>query len=82
MKTTLNIDDALLARAKKLAAEERTSVTRLIEEGMTLRLREQNLQRRSVSGRRRKLPVYHGRSGLARGIDPCSNESMLDAADS
>jgi hypothetical protein len=28
-----------------------------------------------------RLPVYYGRSGLAPGIEPLSNRSMLDAAD-
>ena len=27
------------------------------------------------------LPVFHGSSGLQPGIDPCSNKSMLEAAD-
>jgi len=39
MKTTLNLNDQLLADAKALAAQQRTSLTRLIEEGLQLRLR-------------------------------------------
>ena len=39
MKTTLNIKDSLLADAKALAAQQQTSLTRLIEEGLQLRLR-------------------------------------------
>ena len=39
MKTTLDINDQLLANAKVLAAQQRTSLTRLIEEGLQLRLR-------------------------------------------
>jgi len=27
------------------------------------------------------LPAFHGGGGLQSGIDPCSNKSMLDAAD-
>ncbi len=34
MKTTLDINDQLLANAKVLAARQRTSLTRLIEEGL------------------------------------------------
>jgi hypothetical protein len=34
MKTTLDIDDELLVKAKALAARERSSVTALIEEGL------------------------------------------------
>ena len=39
MKTTLDIDDRLLADAKALAAQQRSSLTRLIEEGLRMRLR-------------------------------------------
>jgi hypothetical protein len=34
MKTTLDLDDTLLARARALAARQRSSLTRLIEEGL------------------------------------------------
>jgi len=39
MRTTLDINDQLLAHAKALAASQRTSLTRLIEEGLQMRLR-------------------------------------------
>ena len=39
MKTTLNLNDQLLADAKVLAAQQSKSLTRLIEEGLQLRLR-------------------------------------------
>ena len=77
MKTTLDIDDELLVKAKAVAARERKSLTALIEEGLRLRLRG---RRALVSGRSQPLPVYRGKSGLAKGIDPTSNRSMLDAA--
>jgi hypothetical protein len=76
MKTTLDIDDELLLKAKTVCARERKSLTSLIEEGLRLRLR---CSRRS-SRRPQPLPVYRGKSGLARRIDPSSNRSMLDAA--
>jgi hypothetical protein len=38
MRTTLDLDDALLVRAKVAAAQQRTTLTRLIEEGLALRL--------------------------------------------
>jgi len=76
MKTTLDIDDQLLAEAKALAAQQRTSLTRLIEEGLHLRLRA-----RATTGRRTKLvlPLLKGRGGLVAGVDPLSNKAMLDA---
>jgi hypothetical protein len=39
MKTTSDIDDELLVKAKALSARERTTLTALIEEGLRLRLR-------------------------------------------
>jgi hypothetical protein len=77
MKTTLDIDDELLIKAKAVSARERKSLTALIEEGLRLRLRG---RRASGSGRLLPLPIYRGKSGLAKGIDPTSNRSMLDAA--
>lgn len=79
MKTTLNIDDRLLAEAKAAAARERKSLTRLIEEGLALRLRPAPPRKH----RRRKiaLPVFKGEGGLVDGIDPLRNESLYEAAD-
>lgn len=78
MKTTLNINDHLLADAKALAARQRVSLTRLIEEGLTLRLRT------PVSATPRgklRLPVFKGRGGLVEGVNPLSNKSLLNALD-
>lgn len=77
MKTTLDINDALLANAKALAANQRTSLTRLIEEGLELRLRAPVVPRAV----RRQIPVYAGRGGLVAGLDGTSNKALLDAAD-
>jgi hypothetical protein len=77
MKTTLDIKDTLLAEAKALAARQRTTLTRLIEEGLQLRLRELPAAKRAT---RRKLPVFKGRGGLVAGVNPRSNKSMLEAA--
>ena len=78
MKTTLDIDDALLANAKALAVRQRTSLTRLIEEGLQLRLRSSPAMPKVG---KRKIPVFKGRGGLVAGLNPASNKAMLDAAD-
>ena len=76
MKTTLDIDDHLLAQAKSAAALNRTTLTRLVEEGLALRLRAAS----PAAGRKRaRLPVFQGGSGLAPDIDPLSNKSLYDA---
>ena len=78
MKTTLDIQDDLLAKAKALAAHERSSLTALIEDGLRLRLRKPG---RVANAGSPKLPVHRGKGGLMPGIDATSNRSMLEAAD-
>lgn len=78
MKTTLDINDTLLADAKAAAARRRTTLTRLVEEGLQLRLRT---ARAAGKSGKRKLPVFKGHGGLVAGVDPTSNKAMLDAAD-
>jgi len=76
MKTTLNLNDTLLINAKALAAQQRTSLTRLIEEGLQMRLNVRAAPARAV-----RLPVYRGKGGLATGLDGLSNKALLDAAE-
>ena len=78
MKTTLDINDSLLATAKSLAAQQRTTLTRLIEEGLQLRLRSSHAK---GSVGKPRIPVFNGQGGLVAGLNPCSNKAMLDAAD-
>jgi len=78
MKTTLDINDSLLAKAKALAAQQRTTLTRLIEEGLQLRIRSPVAAPKIST---RKIPVFKGRGGLVVGLNPISNKAMLDAAD-
>ena len=79
MKTTLDIQDNLLTNAKAAAALQRTTLTRLIEEGLEMRLAASTAKpaRRKIT-----LPVMHGKGGMRAGIDPKSNRSMLDAMES
>lgn len=77
MKTTLDLRDDLLSEAKARAARERTTLTRIVEEGLSLRLRGPVRRRRRIDA----LPLSPRRGGLLPGIDPSSNASLLDAAD-
>jgi hypothetical protein len=79
MKTTLDIDDELLVKAKALSARERKSLTSLIEEGLRLRLRRGGAIKRPP---RMPLAVYRGTGGVNPAVDPLSNRSLLDAAES
>lgn len=78
MKTTLDIDDELLVKAKALSARERKSLTRLIEEGLRLRLRRSVAPSNSAQT---VLAVYKGKGGLISGVNALSNRALLDAAD-
>ena len=76
MRTTLDINDALLAKSKAVAAQEQTSLTRLIEEWLVLRLRPQI--GRSDSGRP-PLPVYAGSGGLTAAVADSLTNRAADA---
>lgn len=76
MKTTLDINDQLLADAKALALQQRTSLTRLIEEGLQLRMRA---QARAVPRGKVRLPMFSGKGGLVAGVDALSNKGLLRA---
>lgn len=76
MKTTLDLNDALMIEAKALAARQHTSLTRLIEEGLQLRLRAQRAESKPTC-----IPIHQGKGGLAPGLDGLSNKALLDAAD-
>jgi hypothetical protein len=76
MKTTLDLNDQLLASAKLLAAQQRISLTRLIEEGLQWRLRAGAAV--PVKGSTR-LPVFKGCGGLVAGVDARSNKALRAA---
>ena len=77
MKTTLDINNELLVKAKAQSARERKSLTMLIEEGLRLRLRRAT-PKTTVA---RTLPIHAGKGGLRKGLDSRSNRALLDAAD-
>jgi hypothetical protein len=78
MKTTLDINDTLLATAKVLAAQQQISLASIIEEGLRLRLRAQESV---LPPAKRSLPVFQGIGGLVSGVNPLSNQALLDAAE-
>ena len=77
-KTTLDLHDDILTRVKALAALEHETLTKLVEEGLMLRLRR---DKRPVSAKLKDLPLSRCRGGFVEGIDGTSNRSLLDAAD-
>jgi Arc/MetJ family transcription regulator len=66
MKTTIEIADALLAAARRVAASERTTVRRLVEDGLRRVLRERpraarfRLRRAAFKGKGLQAPLREG----------------------
>ncbi len=77
MRVTVDLPDELLRDALRQAAEEGTTLTALLADGLRLRLSSAPAAR----GRRRKLPISTIGGGLQPWIDPASNASVLDAND-
>jgi len=77
MRTTVDLPDELLAQARRRAADDGTTLTALLADGLRLRLARQA----PPLSARRPLPVSRNRGGVQSWIDPGSNASLLDAAD-
>ena len=77
MRTTVRLDDELIHEVKRVAAEERTTLTALLEQA----LRELLARRRQARLRPREpLPTYAGR-GLQPGVDLDDTAALLDLLD-
>ncbi|MBZ5564275.1 MAG: type II toxin-antitoxin system VapB family antitoxin [Acidobacteriia bacterium] len=74
MRTTIRLDDQLLAQAKKLAAERGTTLTAIIEDSL-----REVLARRQPPRRHAKFhfPTFKG-DGLQPGVDLDDSASLLD----
>jgi hypothetical protein len=76
MRTTINIDDELLAQAKQVAARTGRSLTAVVEDAL-----RESLHRRAHSHRRDvELPTF-GRGGLQPGVDLDDSAALLDLMD-
>jgi hypothetical protein len=74
MRTTLTIDDALLAEYKRVAADTHRTLSYVIQDA----LRETLVRRREAAGRRPvRLPVIGG-GGLQPGVDLDDNARLLE----
>ncbi len=65
MRTTIRINEYLLKRAKKRAADEERTLTSLVEDGLELILAIPRAKRRE----RVELPVSKATGGVMPGID-------------
>ena len=77
MRTTIRLDQDLLAEAKKLAAEQGTTLTALIQDS----LRERLARRATAPRRKRFRMVTFGRGGLQPGVNLDDTSALLDRMD-
>lgn len=78
MRTTIRINDRLLAEAKKLAAEKGTTLTAVIEDSLRA-----SISRREPRRRRSKFRFpTSGRGGLQPNVDLNDSAALLDLMES
>jgi hypothetical protein len=77
MRTTVRLDDALLADAKRYAAEHGTTLTNVIEESLRERLAR---SREAHAGERVALPTFRG-DGVRPGVDIHSGSALRELMD-
>ena len=77
MRTTINLPDDLILRAKQAALESDTTLTEIIANA----LREALSKRGSKKPRRDFKIVASGRGGVFPGVDLSNTSSLLDLMD-
>jgi hypothetical protein len=77
MRTTINLPDELILRAKKAALEADTTLTEIIANA----LREALSKRRGKKARRDFKIITSGRGGLQPGVDLNDTSALLDLMD-
>ena len=73
MRTTLDLDDDLLRRAKQLAAAEGVSLRSYVEDALRVRILPRP---RSAGAFRLKVPVIEGKSSPA--VDIADRDALYD----
>ena len=74
MRTTVRLDDNLLAQAKKQAAESGTTLTSVLEQAL-----RESLARRSVRAKSKRMRLKTVRGGGVRpGVDLDDSAALLD----
>jgi hypothetical protein len=73
MRTTINLDDHLLAEAKQVAARTGRSLTAVVEDA----LRESLHRRRQTARRPVELPTF-GEGGARPGVDLDDSAALLE----
>jgi Arc/MetJ family transcription regulator len=78
MRTTIRLDDELLAEAKRYASQSGRTLTGLIEDAL-----REVLARRSQSRPRERVTLTrYGRGGTQPGVDLDNSAALMDVMDS
>lgn len=77
MRTTVDIDDQLLAEAKAVAVRQRRSVRSLIEEGLRWAIRPPRKTETIF-----ELPVSQAGGELREGVDYSKHSALIDLMES
>jgi hypothetical protein len=77
MRTTINLPDELVLRAKKAALEADTTLTEIIENA----LREALAKRRRKPSRKEFKLITYGKGGVYPGVDLDDTSALLDLMD-
>lgn len=75
MRTTVNVDDHLLAAARDRARQRGQTLGEVVSDALRRELSAP--PQREVP----EVPVYHGEGGFRAGVDPTSNRSLREALD-
>ncbi len=76
-RTTIRLDEHLLALAKEYAARERRSLTSVVEDALRAMLSKRPT--RGAARRRIQIPTY-GKGGTLPGVDLENRDQMWDIA--
>ena len=76
MKTTLDLPDELLIRAKKAAAEQRKPLRAIVEEGLRMVLRDP-----STKTKPKQVRLITVKGGLPKDLDLSNREKIYDWLD-
>ncbi len=76
MRTTVSINDHLLAAARERARHTNQTLSQLVEEAL-----RSELARPAATSERPAVPVFTGGTGLRPGVDLASNRGLLETLD-
>jgi hypothetical protein len=77
MRTTVRLDEKLLAEAKKLAVDTGRTLTQVLEDSLRMALAQRQLKKRP-----KPIKLHTcGAGGLQPGVDLSNNAALLDLMD-